>query len=112
MKEVLIHSVKGSVFHAKMVIEKADKTILELDSRTSDAIAIAIRVSAPIYAYDSVVEEAGLMSEVFFGKNRKSLSEYTDAELEELLRRVLEKEDYESAVRIRDFIERRQNNRE
>ncbi|MCC6725640.1 MAG: bifunctional nuclease family protein [Saprospiraceae bacterium] len=109
LKEVLIHSVKGGVFHAKLFIEKADKTLLELDARTSDAIAIALRMGAPIYAFENVVEEAGLMAEVFFGKNRKSLSEYTLPELEELLRRVLEKEDYESAVRIRDFIEKRKN---
>lgn len=109
LKEVLIHSVQGGVFHAKLFIEKPDKTLLELDARTSDAIAIALRMRAPIFAYENVVEEAGLMAEVFFGKNRKSLSEYTLAELEELLRRILEKEDYESAVRIRDFIERRKN---
>ncbi len=109
LKEVLIHSVKGGVFHAKLFIEKPDKTLLELDARTSDAIAIALRMGAPIYAFENVVEEAGLMAEVFFGKNRKSLSEYTLPELEELLRRVLEKEDYESAVRIRDFIEKRKN---
>lgn len=106
--EVLIHSVNAGVFHARLLLEKPDKSRFLLDARSSDAIAIALRMSAPIFAYADVVEEAGLLTEVFFGKNRKgSFAEYSLAELEELLQRLLDKEDYESAVRIRDLIDRR-----
>ena len=81
---------------------------MSIDARSSDAIALAVRFGAPIFAYEEVIEEAGLLSEIFLPNLKKgSLAEYNIAELEALLERVLEKEDFESAARIRDLIERR-----
>jgi uncharacterized protein len=111
LKEVLIHSVIEGIFHAALILEKEDKTTLTIDARTSDAIALAVRFDAPIYAYENVIEEAGIMSEIFSANSRKgSFSEYTLEELEALLQKLLDKEDYESAVRIRDLIDKRKEN--
>ena len=106
--EVLIHSLVDQIFHASLLLKKNDGTQLTIDSRASDAIAMAVRFNAPIYTFQFVVEEAGILADVFFANNKKgSLAEYSLPELEELLERVLAKEDYESAARIRDLIERR-----
>jgi bifunctional DNase/RNase len=108
LQEVLIHSLQDGVFHASLLVQTIDKEILSIDARSSDAIALAVRFGAPIFAYEEVIEEAGLLSEIFLPNLKKgSLAEYNIAELEALLERVLEKEDFESAARIRDLIERR-----
>lgn len=108
MKEMLIYKLTDGIFHALISLEKEDKTQVSMESRTSDAIALAVRFQAPIFAYENVIEEAGILSDVFLAKYKKgSLAEYTITELEELLEKVLAKEDYESAVRIRDLIEKR-----
>lgn len=110
LKEVLIHSLIDGVFHAVLHLEKEDKTLLQIDARTSDAIALAVRFNAPITAYDNVIEEAGILSDSFWGKHKKgAFANYTLEELEDLLKKVVEKEDYESAVRIRELIRRKRN---
>ncbi|MEI6410601.1 MAG: bifunctional nuclease domain-containing protein [Bacteroidota bacterium] len=106
--EVLIHSLIDGVFHAKIILKKQIGTVIELDARSSDAIALAIRSGAPVYMHDALIDEAGFLAEMFFASQRKgSLAEYSIAELEDLLQKVIEKEDYESAVRIRDYIDKR-----
>ena len=110
LKEILIHSLIDGVFHAVLILEKSDGSPLQIDSRTSDAIALAVRCNAPIMAYENVIEEAGIISDTFWAKSNKgSLATYTLEELENLLQKVVEKEDYESAVRIREMIDRRKN---
>ncbi|HMO38735.1 MAG TPA: bifunctional nuclease family protein [Saprospiraceae bacterium] len=111
VNEVLIHALVDGIFHAHIILEQANKDLLILDARTSDAIALAVRCQAPIYTYAHIIEEAGILSDVFLAQYKKgSLAEYTLPELEELLAKVLAKEDYESAVRIRDLIDRRRQN--
>ncbi len=108
LQEVLILSLQDGVFHASLLVQTIDKEILSIDARSSDAIALAVRFGAPIFVYEEVIEEAGLLSEIFLPNLKKgSLAEYNIAELEALLERVLEKEDFESAARIRDLIVRR-----
>lgn len=108
VQEILIHSLLDGVFHAKIILKKQDGTLFELDARSSDAIALAVRSGAPIFMHDQLIEEAGFLAQMFFASQRKgSLLEYSIPELEELLRKVIEKEDYESAVRIRDYIDKR-----
>ncbi len=110
LKEVLIHSLLDGVFHAAIVLEKEDKTLLQIDARTSDAVALAVRFNAPILAYDNVIEEAGILSDSFWAKHKKgSFADYSIEDLEDLLKKVVEKEDFESAVRIREVIKRRKN---
>lgn len=108
MQDMLIHTLTDGIFQATITLKKNDNDLLEIESRTSDAVALAVRFQVPIYAYEQVIEEAGILSDVFLAKYKKgSLAEYSITELEELLEKVLAKEDYESAVRIRDLIERR-----
>lgn len=107
LREVLIHQIKDGVFCATLTLQTAQGDSLLVEARTSDAIALAVRFNAPIFIYDHVMEEAGILTSSMVGRQKKgSLAEYTLAELEDLLKKVVEKEDYESAVRIRAYIER------
>lgn len=110
LKSILIHSLIDGVFYSKLSLEKSDGSLIEMDSRTSDAIALAVRFDAPIYTFDSIIEEAGILADIQLMRYKKgSLAEYTLEELEELLAKIIAKEDYKSAARIRDLIEKRKN---
>lgn len=110
LQEVLIHSLVDGVFYANLLLQKEDKSIVTIDARVSDAIALAVRFNAPIMAHENVIEEAGILSESFWGKHKKgAFSNYTIVELEAMLKKVVEKEDYESAVRIRELIKRKKS---
>ena len=95
-----------------------------IDSRSSDAIALAIRFEAPIYTYENILEKAGvvikvekeideksLLKELFSDENSEvensELKEKTTKELEELLKIAVQNENYESAAKIRDEISNR-----
>jgi uncharacterized protein len=107
LKEVLIHRLDDGYFYADLVLEK-EGLELRVDARPSDAIALAIRCDAPIYTYNSVIEESGIWTESLEVRQKKgSLAEYSLSELEDLLLRVIAKEDFESASKIRDYIESR-----
>ena len=115
LKEVIISDLKFGVFYATLVCEQIDGTTLELDARTSDAIALAVRFSCPISVYDFIMDEAGIIidqpsasSPSPPGKN-KPLRTYSDSELSQMLDEALTNEDYERAAEIRDEIQRREN---
>ncbi len=107
IKEVIISDLVGGTFHAKLIGKKADGSSLEVDARSSDAIAMAVRFGCPIYTTEEIMDVAGIVldspSKAFTNK-RGQLSEYSIEELERLLKQVLAKEDYESASKIRDAI--------
>ena len=108
LKEVVIHQLSDGVFHAKLILEKHDGTLLETDTRASDAIALAVRCHVPVYSYENVILDAGILADTLAGRQTGgSLAKYSLAELELLLEKVIAKEDYESASKIRDYIERR-----
>lgn len=108
LKEVVIYAIVNGLFYAWLVLETKDKTEKRIDVRTSDAIALAVRFDAPIYAAPEVVNERAIQEEIssksFF---KGSVAEYTTEELHSLLQDVLAKEDYESASRIRDMIKQK-----
>lgn len=110
LQEVIIHNIIDSMFHAWMILETKDKEIKKVDARASDAIALAIRFDCPVYVYDFVLEDA-VINDTEYKKSllKGSLAEYSLEELEILLENVLAKEDYESASRIRDMIDRRRS---
>ncbi|RYE21503.1 MAG: hypothetical protein EOP51_15515, partial [Sphingobacteriales bacterium] len=114
------------IFFAKLVCQNGDETI-EIDSRTSDALALAVRASCRIYTFENILEVAGLYldqteegaatgtpsaegtppqstSKVSMDKDLKNMS---TEELEELLQKVLDQEDYVRAINIRDEINSR-----
>ena len=122
LKEVVINNLLDGVFYAKLVCLK-DNEEFEIDSRTSDAIAMAVRFDCPIYTFEFIMESAGVELEESESGSAKSStktkkakspepSDYksmTEESLNKLLDDVLSKEDYEKAAVIRDELIRRQN---
>jgi uncharacterized protein len=117
IKEVIIDQFKQGVFHAKLVcIQNNQETLI--DSRTSDAVALAIRFKCPIYTYEKIMLEAGMLIDEN-AANAEPLTppveitpepafeEYTLSELEEMLLKAIENEEYEKASTIRDEISKR-----
>lgn len=108
LKEVYIHTEIDLIFYAQIEWIKPDKTTFVVDARPSDAITLAIYLNAPVYCAKTILEAGGYTQDNFWGKhNQGSFADYSTPELEELLNKVLLKEDYESASRIRDLIEKR-----
>ena len=117
VKEVIIDQFKQGVFHAKLVCVHND---LEnhIDSRTSDAVALAIRFKCPIYTYEKIMAEAGMlmdenstpaetMTKPSTLAPEPEFEEFTVAELEEMLEKAIEQEEYEKASLIRDELNKR-----
>lgn len=117
LNEVIIYDLKEGIFYAKLICDQGGK-IVEIDSRTSDAVALAVRFKCPIFTYEFILRLAGTdtatekevprkteKSEV---KKPKSHTQ-TIRELQNKLKEALEIEDYESATRLRDEISRIKN---
>ena len=125
--EVIISDLQEGVFFAKLVCSSQHDTV-EIDSRTSDAIAMAVRFGCPIYTYDEILDSAvNNGDEPAAGTKKKlpgkakepvkekpagsaELSAMSIEELENHLTEVLEQEDYMRAIAIRDEINRRKGN--
>ena len=120
LKEVVINNLLDGIFYARLICIK-DGDIIEIDSRTSDALAMAVRFDCPIYTYEFILDAAGVVLEdseeegqpggetVTTGERQEkaSLSSYSTEELERMLEEVLNEENYERAAEIRDEIDRR-----
>jgi len=116
--EVVIHSLKEGVFHSKLVCEDGVKEV-EIDARTSDAIAIAVRFNCAIYTYDSILSSSGIIlsddevkpkktkkktEPVVITENPETYTGMSLAKLKKQLKSALDNEDYEKACLIRDQI--------
>jgi bifunctional DNase/RNase len=121
LTEVVINKFQEGVFFAKLVCRLEDNE-QEVDSRTSDAIALALRFNCPIFTYDSILEAAGIIADEdpeteeaapsagdMAGKE-EVFSDYSDTELKEMLHLSVEREEYEKASQIRDELKKRQKN--
>jgi hypothetical protein len=123
IKQVIIHKLVDGVFYSSLICER-DKIEEIIDTRTSDAIALATRFNAPIYTYENILDKAGiylkakdeltdeketLSIEKLIKEPEKagSYSKDTVEELEEKLSKAVQNEDYELAARIRDEITKR-----
>lgn len=121
--EVLINKFEEGIFFSKLVCEK-DGKITEIDSRTSDAVALALRFGCPIYALESIIDEAGITmdeegeegglhdiqeedGEDYGVEDVSAYEEYLLDELEEKLKKAIQEENYEEASLLRDEIKRR-----
>ena len=118
LQEVYICDLQEGIFYAKLVCFTANDTI-EIDSRTSDALALAVRFGCPIYVNANILDQAGLEKEG--GEKERTnvtaesiqpnadnnLSTLSMIELNDLLKEVLEQEDYIRAIDIRDEIAKR-----
>lgn len=129
VQEIIISDLKEGVFFAKIVCSNGSK-IIEIDARPSDAIAIGLRFDSPIYTYESILAEAGIVltdetdddigelkSEIKAKEKPKAEAASTGGKddlknlsvdkLNEMLNKAIEKEDYEKAAKIRDELSRR-----
>jgi len=119
LMEIVINDLQEGIFYSKLVCVNEHDTV-EIDSRTSDALALAVRFGCPIYTYDHILESAGiLMEDTNKGKKsdipvdetsaatREELGKMSMEELQNLLNEVLEQEDYLRAIAIRDEINSR-----
>jgi len=98
INKILISDLKENTFYAKIVL-KNNSGQLDLDSRPSDAVAIALRVKAPIYVDDDVMKKASVKINP---ESQKGLDELVI--LNDKLKKAIEEENYEEAARIRDRI--------
>lgn len=124
LKEVIINNLLDGIFYARLICIK-DGEEIEIDSRTSDALAMAVRFNCPIFTYEFILDAAGVILEdpdeeissepselattgvAGADTSGGSLSQYSDADLSKMLEDVLSNEDYERAAKIRDEIKRR-----
>ena len=130
VKQVIIHKLVDGVFYASLICESNDVEEI-IDARTSDAIALALRFSAPIFTYKNILEKAGVILKISPDKGGKQAEESlvfdakkiegeeieSDADdtfknlslskLKELLKKAVIDEDYEVAAKIRDEISKR-----
>ncbi len=116
--EVMIYKLEDGVFFSKLVCNNGEKEY-SIDSRTSDAVAIALRFGCPIYISEDILEKAQLSNSPSdtdlaapeeSGTKKKQTSKYgsyTDEELYKMIDEAVKTEDYEKAASIRDEIERR-----
>ncbi len=124
LSEVVIYKLEEGIFFAKLVC-KQNREVTEIDSRTSDALALSVRAGCRIFTYENILETAGLFLDPTEGQiipsgesksgsvsvsSTSGDSEMKNLSLEELntlLQQVLDQEDYVKAIRIRDEINSR-----
>ena len=124
IKQVIIHKLVDGIFFSSLICEK-DGIEEIIDTRTSDAIAIAIRFLAPIYTYENILEKAGIYLKIeeeiaIKGSldpetikvtlDQIQPSDLSNSSLEELhnqLKEAVLNEDYETAAKIRDEISKK-----
>ncbi len=128
LTEVMIYKLEEGIFFSKLICHHENETV-EIDSRTSDALAMAVRFNCKIYTYENILETAGLYleqpetnveptAEAKSGKVPVSGKGNIDSniknmsldELNNLLQKVLDQEDYVRAINIRDEIKSRKKN--
>jgi len=131
VESVCIYKLEDGVFYSNIVFVDSDGVQSEIDSRTSDAIALAVRFNAPIFAYDNVVEKAGIHLDITQEEEEEiesvvdefedeidmiadenstiDFSTWTKEELEAQMKKAVMDEDYELAAHLRDEIENLKN---
>ena len=115
VEKVVIHRLVNGVFFASIYSVDENGKQLIFDSRPSDAVALAVRVECPIYALDSLLEQAGITPQeeqeadgtaAVEEEEVDTPEEQSREELEKLLEEAVENEDYELAARLRDKLDK------
>ncbi|MCG8702269.1 MAG: DUF151 domain-containing protein [Bacteroidales bacterium] len=122
--EVIIHKLEEGIFHSKLYCDNGNGTV-EIDTRTSDAIALALRFKCPIFTTEEILDNAGIVIDFESGAEgeemankpkteneplqKSELSNLELPELKEMLNDAISQEDYERATLIRDEINKREN---
>ena len=115
VQKILIHRLVNGVFYASIYVRNEEGAELIFDSRPSDAVALAVRLEAPMYVLESILEQAGITeTEEHIAdmtseeEGEKATNEIPDKRetLEQQLEEAVENEDYELAARLRDQIDK------
>jgi bifunctional DNase/RNase len=117
--EVFIYKLEEGVFYSKLICDNGEKEY-SIDSRTSDAVALALRFSCPIFITEEILEKAGITvtpsetttpsspdEEGLYEPEVTKYGSYSDEELYKMIDEAVKTEDYERAAAIRDEIEKR-----
>ena len=122
ISKVVIHTLNEGIFHASFFCKSKGKKEVEIDARTSDAVALAVRFKCPIFTYEQVLSKAGIIldktleDDIAFEQEEsddpkeKGLKDFTLSKLQTMLKKAIESEDYEKASEIRDEINSRNDN--
>lgn len=117
LKEVFIYRLESGIFYSELLFE-SPLNMIKIDSRTSDAIALALRYECPIYTTSEIMEKAGIAvvedkrdeqpairgSETVAHTDPAKMQEHTVQELQRMLNDAVKNEDYEQASRLRDLL--------
>lgn len=114
LKEVFIYRLDAGIFYSELFFESS-KNIIKIDSRTSDAIALALRYGCPIFSTPEIVEKAGILvakpeqsgeeaTTVQVIEVSNEMEEYSVQELTKMLEEAIQNEEYEKASQIRDLL--------
>ena len=117
--EVMIYKLEEGVFYSRLLCNNGEKEV-SIDSRTSDAVALALRFGCPIYITEEILEKAGITitptesgpasendPDTLFESEGSGYDTYSDEELYKMIDDAVKTEDYEKAASIRDEIEKR-----
>ena len=120
----MIYKLEEGVFYSKLLCNNGNNEI-SIDSRTSDAVALALRFGCPVYITEEILEKAGITitasdadataendSDNLFEQGNSRYETYTDEELFKMIDEAVKTEDYERAAAIRDEIEKRNKKKE
>ncbi len=118
VKKIIISSINvDGIFSSIIHLEDKDGKQINMDSRTSDAVAIAVRFNAPIFTYEAIMDESGILLDKDIINPRTENSDLkttsnifaseSDESLLENLEKAISNEDYELASKIRDEIQKR-----
>lgn len=127
LKEVFIYKFEDGIFSSELTFTDGDRTV-KIDSRTSDAIAIAMRTGAPIYTTGDIIDETGFVMEVQPGEESEDeaaaagaptysddeahsprIENYTVEVLEKTLAKLIEQENYEEAARVNEILKKKKS---
>lgn len=122
--EVMIYKLEEGVFYSRLLCNNGEKEI-SIDSRTSDAVALALRFGCPIYITEEILEKAGITitpaeadtssetdNDTLFEAGNSKFENYSDEELYKMIDEAVKTEDYERAASIRDEIDKRKKKKE
>jgi len=129
LKEVFIYKFEDGIFSSELTFSDGERTVV-IDSRTSDAIAIAMRTSAPIYTTRAILDETGFIIEsqdtdetdsdngndnhdnetdTYDSDRKPRLEQYSIEELERTLKKLIDTEQYEEAAKVSEILKNKKN---
>lgn len=121
LESIIIYQIIDGVFFSNLILKNDQNEKLILDARTSDAVAMAVRFDAPIYTTDEVLTEAGIMLELSDNDDKteykaedeeetpviKGYEVYTLEEIQEMLEKAVQEEDFDTALELQQEIKKR-----